>query len=570
MTRADAGHCAADSNRWTPRLMKAQFWSALMCSILGLCECVGVTQPQEGPSVDGSPESRLRLQIKLKDGSDLLGEPKTEALAFHTYSTRIRIPINDMRRITFLQDNETARVDLLGGDVLTCVPLFDSLAIETVLGEREIRIGTIRFVGIVNHTLYVSQRGMHGAGFARWSTAASNVQDAVNAASDGDTILVSNGTYFAAGEITLKKALILRSVNGPGATVIDGSLTGRCVFIQHTNAVLDGFTLFRGSTSGDGGGAYVDGGTVRNCDIASNQCIGGWSMGGGVALVNGGRLECCRIRDNVGKRGGGAYVGRGSRMTGCTILSNRATGEWGGGVMVTGGGELDGCHIVSNQAPRDGGASGGGVAVVNGGYVRRCRIESNMASSHGAGVSLSGLEPCVLKESVVYRNGRPSGSGCGGGVYLPMGGAVIEDSLVVRNHDPMYAGGVNFYNGGVVSGRAGTVINCTIAMNSSPHGNEVSGHAPQGLLCNSIVFNEAADNLCYGRGLFFSNCWVSAKVAGTNNVLMRPEFVDYANDNFSLDPSFALQGVGCPLYRLTNVCVGVEDVPLVPSSSGNR
>jgi len=100
--------------------------------------------------------------------------------------------------------------------------------------------------------------------FLNWSTAAANIQDAIDAAVPGDLIVVSNGTYnfggramFAAmtNRVVIDKAVTVQSVNGPAATTIAGlpgtgsylSAGYRCVYLTN-GAALMGFTLTNGAT----------------------------------------------------------------------------------------------------------------------------------------------------------------------------------------------------------------------------------------------------------------------------------------------------------------------------------
>jgi len=82
---------------------------------------------------------------------------------------------------------------------------------------------------------------------------------------------------------------MLRSVNGPETTIIDGLGTVRCVYLT-SYAALAGFTLTNGaatrySWSVYGGGAYCEStnACLTNCVIVGNSASGWWNaVGGGV------------------------------------------------------------------------------------------------------------------------------------------------------------------------------------------------------------------------------------------------------------------------------------------------
>ena len=106
--------------------------------------------------------------------------------------------------------------------------------------------------------------------YTNWTTAATNIQDAVDSAVAGDEIVVTNGTYatgertndFGRSRLIVDKPLTLRSVNGPQFTVIRGfkafiTINGsvanviRCIYLTN-GASLSGFTLSSGGAAAVG------------------------------------------------------------------------------------------------------------------------------------------------------------------------------------------------------------------------------------------------------------------------------------------------------------------------------
>ncbi len=103
------------------------------------------------------------------------------------------------------------------------------------------------------------------APYLTWGTAATSIQDAVDAAYVGSVILGSNGVYDTGGRagpgmqltnrVYLHTPVLVQSVNGPRFTAILGNGTARldairCVWLTN-QAALIGFTLTNGATGAD-------------------------------------------------------------------------------------------------------------------------------------------------------------------------------------------------------------------------------------------------------------------------------------------------------------------------------
>ena len=205
--------------------------------------------------------------------------------------------------------------------------------------------------------------------YTNWATAAAVIQDAIDVALPGNEVVVTNGVYqtggravdgFLTNRVAVTKPLILRSVNGPGVTVIrgyqvpqttNGNAAVRCVYLTN-GATISGFTLTNGATATRpgandvrpifGGGVLCEASAVAsNCVMTGNSAAG---SGGGAF---GGTLNNCILTGNLASRGGGASF---AVLSNCVVSANYA--EFGGGAEAGG---LANCTVIGNRARYGGG-----------------------------------------------------------------------------------------------------------------------------------------------------------------------------------------------------------------------
>lgn len=178
-------------------------------------------------------------------------------------------------------------------------------------------------------THYVATNGLHQAPYTNWVMAATNIQDAVNAASTGDSVLVSNGIYKLSATIYSTTLIYLKSANGPEYTIVDGNNAVLCFDLWSANCTIQGFTITGGSNTNDGGGICFLGTQLRNCIITNNTTTG---SGGGVWCNAGAEIRNCIISGNTaGGGGGGVYNQDNAVIENCIISGNYAQTLRGGG-----------------------------------------------------------------------------------------------------------------------------------------------------------------------------------------------------------------------------------------------
>jgi hypothetical protein len=177
------------------------------------------------------------------------------------------------------------------------------------------------------------------------------IQEGIDFAFDGDTVIVAQGTYveniFMGANIILRSAEPL-SPEGVQNTVIQGNRLGPVVTFSGTEdqtCVLLGFTI-RGGSAEVGGGVSGNGthATIQNNIITDNWA----NCGGGVAFCEG-VIRNNRITGNSAEVEGGGLCGCHAAIQNNTIAVNSA-GERGGGLFDCTGVLLN-CIIWENAAP---------------------------------------------------------------------------------------------------------------------------------------------------------------------------------------------------------------------------
>lgn len=158
-----------------------------------------------------------------------------------------------------------------------------------------------------------------------------NIQAAVNAAQNGDTIIVHSNRWVLSAPIVVTNNITIRSLNGPKDTIVHGNGSVRCFDLGNTATVLDGFTIAGSYTSGNGGGVLCTTNSpalVINSIITSNTAVFGGGMFGGTArnCVFFGNMA----QGAVNSSGGGLHS---VTAINCTLSGNMAYGLGGSGAQ---------------------------------------------------------------------------------------------------------------------------------------------------------------------------------------------------------------------------------------------
>lgn len=346
------------------------------------------------------------------------------------------------------------------------------------------------------------------------------IQAAINAAANGDTILLARVTFTGAGNKDIQflgKAIVVRPEGLESLrqdVIIDCEGTGRGFDFQGgetSDARLEEITIINGNGYPGGGGA------IRFV-VNSSPTISG-----------------CHMEDNYANHGGAILCVQSSPQILDCVIVNNDTAPFGGGGGMT---------IENTSSP----------------LLSNCWIEGNTGDQTG-GVEILECSPTLSYCTIANNIARTTN---GGGLGIQHGDPYIEHCTIVGNtghveRDSVYAGGVFLHE-------AAPTIECSIIA-FSQSGAAIwcfDGGSDPTIIATDIYGNADGDWIGCIEGMDAIN----------SNLWMDPVFCDLVGGDYHLEDCSPLLGWSICEYvgawPLGCACTGVPEAPAVESKSWSR
>ena len=335
-----------------------------------------------------------------------------------------------------------------------------------------------------------------------------DLKSAISIASDGDTIIVANGSYSGVNNSNLsisQSGLTIKAAEGASPS-ITGSSARRIFSLTGSNIVLQGLFLTSGKVNSNyGGGVLIasDGVTIKNCTFYNCK-----ALYGGAVFISGNNvvIDDCQFRSNTAldnnkyTRGGAIYINGGYSNI---LINNSRFGvngynraDYGGAIFSSSSAVFNNTIFSTNIADDNGGAL----------YVTNAASESI-------------FENCTFNNNAAY--GRYSAVTGGGAMAIYGTGNKIINSNFTKNWVTDCGGALMMFRSN------NEIINTSFEDNKAGRG---------GAICLRFVSNDINENNSIigcnftGNGKPFSH--------STDVLTKGGAIFSYANKTYILDSKF--------------------------------
>ncbi len=379
------------------------------------------------------------------------------------------------------------------------------LALELILVLLALT-GTLALIGLGNIELPTARAASFhvcppGSGPCDYTS----IQAAVDAAGDGDLILIATGVYTGVSTregvtqtLYLSKSLTLQGgytttdwttpypITQP--TTLDARGQGRVIYVVgNITTTLEGLRITGGDAgSANGGGVYIltATATLSNSRVFSNAATSGGGIwcSGTLVLSHTDALSNTATGILLAQGGGGVYVHSGSAMLNGGRIVGNSTKSGGGGVDAnSGSATISGTQILSNTA-----LFGGGVLVGEGNVtLSKLQIFGNTATDAGGVFVASGS--ATLSDVAIISN---TGNGHGGGVVVNLGSMILNGGQILANYGG--SGGGVFLAQGRMTLSGGQIVSNTAQYGGGVFISIMTGTLTQTGADSVIAYNSAA------------------------------------------------------------------------------
>ncbi|MYF56349.1 hypothetical protein F4225_11520 [Candidatus Poribacteria bacterium] len=370
------------------------------------------------------------------------------------------------------------------------------------------------------------------------------IQAGIDAAQDGDTVLVADGTYKGEGNVNidfLGKEITVKSVDGPKSTIIDCQSTPETRGFNFQNhetndAVLEGFTIKNGNhVYGSGINCINASPTIKNSIISGNRITSN-KFGIGIYAVN---SDMVIVDTTISNNWTGVYFEFDDRLiegedkdtlnrstlVNCIVSDNIGTG-------------VVSLHSARTEIRDSEVSKNGGRGVVSNAPGSGIYINNSVISLNGrGGVECSEFAFLKITDSIIRQNTAKEG----GGIYgSPSANIEVSNSIISQNIATRRGGGIHV---GSTFGST-KISHCTISRNTA------DGWGGGVYASIEIAFFEMSDSIIWGNSsdtihddLFISGGTIEIHRCnirdGLKHIHQKPEKGWFIyDDNIDTDPLF--------------------------------